>query len=702
MNVALNDVVGSARREYRDLRTAASTGGLRAALVARARALLGVDGLVSLTSHLDDTTNALITTTADLRTESAALRSEIDLHRDRLIDLHAEERATRNAVVGAERLLVSLVDTISRRAADQELRALIEPTTEWVRRAEIDTGPLLSVVTATRNRADLLTRAVDSVRAQVYENWELVIVDDGSTDDTPGRLAEWTATDPRIVAVAGGGGGGNVGAARNAGLAAAQGQFVCYLDDDNIMEPLWLKAVAWSMARNPSTDLFYGARLADREPAPDGTPVELPFLQFEAWDRDRLEAGNFIDLGVVAHRRNLPEANFDERLERLGDWDLVLRLTATTEPLPLPVVAMAYTTDAPDRIGRTIDATASEIAVRAKLLADRPLRVLAYNSLFPLAPETYIAEEMHALAANGAVLAWATENVSPTPMPLAEPLYTGLDEAVAGFEPDILFLFWITFASASLEELSRIGLPFAVRVHSFDYDPVLIEQVRSHPLCVGVWAYPHHADAVGGTHPLVPLIHDRQLFPPEGERTIVLSASAGLPKKDWPTLVGAFAELARQGVDCRIFIGTTYQHEDEPDVVRRLIEASGAPITLSLNVPHGEVVGLLGRTAAVVYTKVPGGPMGMPRSIVEGMYAGTSVIMVDLPEASLTAGPGCRTYETSEDIVRHVTEVLAGGPDIDAERAANRRRAECEFAGQEHAAAFAAALSKALAQWRVR
>ena len=137
-------------------------------------------------------------------------------------------------------------------------------------------------------------------------------------------------------------------------------------------------------------------------------------------------------------------------------------------------------------------------------------------------------------------------------------------------------------------------------------------------------------------------------------------------------------------------------------MVRRLIEASGAPITLSLNVPHGEVVGLLGRTAAVVYTKVPEGPMGMPRSIVEGMYAGTSVIMVDRPEAALTAGPGCRTYETSEDIVRHVTEVLAGGPDIDAERAANRRRAECEFAGQEHAAAFSASLSKALAQWRVR
>jgi glycosyltransferase involved in cell wall biosynthesis len=602
--------------------------------------------------------------------------------------------------MGAERLLVSLIDTVDRRHADHELRARIEPTTEWVRRAEITAGPLVSVVLATRNRAELLSRAVDSVRAQVYTDWELVVVDDGSTDETPRLLAEWSAADPRIVVVTGR--GGNVGAARNAGLSAAHGAYVCYLDDDNHMEPLWLKAVAWAVSRHPAADVFYGARRTDGEPAPDGSPSGSPSIQFDAWDRHRLEAGNFIDLGVIAHRRSLPEAIFDERLERLGDWDLILRLTTSTEAVALPVVALTYTTDAPHRISRTVDGATSEAAVRAKLLASRPLRVLAYNSLFPLVPETYIAEEMHALSDNGIALAWMTEQLTPSPVRLDEPLYTDLDEAVAEFAPDVLFLYWATFASERSDVLTRIGLPFAVRVHSFDFDPTLVERVRSHPLCIGVWTYPHHADVLDGAHPLVPLLNERDAFPPDGDRTIVLSASAGLPKKDWPTLVGAFAELADRGVDCRIIVGTTYLHEDEPQIIQDLIDESGAPVALSVDVPHDEVIGLLGRTAAVVYSKVPGGPMGMPRSIIEGMYAGASVIMPDRPESVLTGGPDCRTYTSAADIVRHVDEILAGGPDIDAERAANRQRAECQFADPAHGATFAAEVAKSLAQWRSR
>jgi glycosyltransferase involved in cell wall biosynthesis len=689
----LRQVVGVAGGELRSLRAAARTGGGRAALVARARSLLGVDDLLARTEALGD--------------ESTAMRAATSALQDEVATVRAEEGVTRTGLQGTQGLLHAGLDMVDRRYAEQELRALVEPTTEWVRRAQLDTGPLLSVVLATRDRAELLTRAVASVQAQAYANWELVVVDDGSTDATPGLLAGLAAEDDRIVVVPHarlGVGTAHarlgVGAARNAGLSAARGEFVCYLDDDNLMQPLWLRAVAWAMARRPDIDLFYGARLTDPEPPDTGPRVGLPFLHFETWDRQRLEVGNFIDLGVVAHRRNLPEAIFDEHLEMLVDWDLVLRLTAHREPLALPVVASLYTTSAPLRLSRTGDRRTSEAAVRAKLLASRPLRVLAYNSLFPLVPETYIAEEMHALADNGSTLAWCTERLSTSPVPLTEPLYTDLDEAVAGFRPDVLFLYWTTFAGERLDVLSRVGLPFGVRVHSFDFDLDAIARVRSHPLCVGVWSYPHHADQAQGTYALVPLLNDREAFPPEEERTIVLSASAGLPKKDWPILVYAFAELARRGVDCRIVVGTTYLHEDEPRTIRQLIDESGAPVTLSVDVPHDEVIALLGRTAAVVYTKVPGGPMGMPRSIVEGMYAGTSVVMPDRPESLLTAGPDCRTYVNSADIVGHVTEILAGGPSVDAERAANRSRARCQFADPVHGATFASELTKALAEWR--
>ena len=333
-------------------------------------------------------------------------------------------------------------------------------------------------------------------------------------------------------------------------------------------------------------------------------------------------------------------------------------------------------------------------------MAQRPLRVLAYNSLFPLVPETYIADEMKGLTDNGAVLAWCTDRWSPSPVTVAEPTYTDLEAAVRAFDPDLLVVYWATFAAQRLDHLAAAGKPFALRVHSFDFDLQDIDRVRAHPLCVGVWAYPHHAHRIDGAHDLVPLLTTGGTFPRPGERTIVLSASAGLPKKDWPLLVAAFAELADKGVDCRIVVGLTDSHEDEPDTVRQLIRDIGASVMLSVDVPHDQMIELLGRTAVVVYSMVAGGPFGMPRSIIEGMYAGTSVILPDRPEAPLVAGPGCRTYQRAGDIVGHCLEILAGGPDIDRERRRNRRFAADNFADPALATMFTAQLARALARWR--
>jgi hypothetical protein len=121
---------------------------------------------------------------------------------------------------------------------------------------------------------------------------------------------------------------------------------------------------------------------------------------------------------------------------------------------------------------------------------------------------------------------------------------------------------------------------------------------------------------------------------------------------------------------------------------------------LSVDVPHDQVLDLLGRTAVVVYSKLPGGPFGMPRSIIEGMYAGTSVIMPDRPESQWTGGPQCRVYRSAPDIVNHVTQILAGGPTVEAERRANREFVERRFADPALGTAFTAELHRALARWR--
>jgi glycosyltransferase involved in cell wall biosynthesis len=93
--------------------------------------------------------------------------------------------------------------------------------------------PLVSVVIPTFNRERYLRDAVASVLAQTYDRWELVIVDDGSTDGTRGYLE--TLGDGRIRPILGPR-GGNPAAPRNLGARTARGAYLAFLDSDD----LWL------------------------------------------------------------------------------------------------------------------------------------------------------------------------------------------------------------------------------------------------------------------------------------------------------------------------------------------------------------------------------------------------------------------------------------------------------------------------------
>lgn len=96
-------------------------------------------------------------------------------------------------------------------------------------------GPFFSVIIPTYNRAALLPRAVASVQAQSYPHWELIIVDDGSTDHTRTLAEAYARQDGRVRYVWQENKGR--GGVRNTGIAQAQGQYLCFLDDDDYYLP---------------------------------------------------------------------------------------------------------------------------------------------------------------------------------------------------------------------------------------------------------------------------------------------------------------------------------------------------------------------------------------------------------------------------------------------------------------------------------
>lgn len=214
----------------------------------------------------------------------------------------------------------------------------------WTGRAPQPEGdaPLVSIVMPVRNRPVLITTAIASVQAQTLGSWELVVVDDGSTDHTPDVVAGMAATDPRIRLVRKEHGG--VSAARNAGLQSSRGRYVAFLDSDNVWRPQFLELATAALDGTGHAVGYAGLAVHQ-----DGRTT---YLAFEG-GYEHLLVVNHIDQNVlVAERTALEEAGgFDQRLRRWVDHDLVLRLARTHDLMLLPFLGADITVD-PDRDDR--------------------------------------------------------------------------------------------------------------------------------------------------------------------------------------------------------------------------------------------------------------------------------------------------------------------------------------------------------------
>jgi glycosyltransferase involved in cell wall biosynthesis len=104
-------------------------------------------------------------------------------------------------------------------------------------------SPLVSVIIPCYNRAHIIGQAVGSVQAQTLQDWEMLIVDDGSADDLAGALAPLMAADARIHLLRHARNRGGP-AARNTGIAAARGRFIAFLDSDDTWMPRKLERQA--------------------------------------------------------------------------------------------------------------------------------------------------------------------------------------------------------------------------------------------------------------------------------------------------------------------------------------------------------------------------------------------------------------------------------------------------------------------------
>jgi glycosyltransferase involved in cell wall biosynthesis len=236
-------------------------------------------------------------------------------------------------------------------------------------------GPEISVVIPTRDRWQFLTtRALASALGQQGVDMEVIVVDDGSIDGTADRLA---ALDDRRLRVVRHEQSGGMAHARNAGIAVAQGEWIAFLDDDDLWSPHKLRTQL-EAAHAVQADFVYSGAIAVDE---RGNVLDTMYLPPAAELEEKLSQVCVIPAGcsnVIARTELIRSLGaFDESFVHIADWDLWIRLASVGKVVVLEDVLVAYLLH--DRNLHVVDDPSPEVdrLVRKHASADPPLRISA-------------------------------------------------------------------------------------------------------------------------------------------------------------------------------------------------------------------------------------------------------------------------------------------------------------------------------------
>jgi len=210
--------------------------------------------------------------------------------------------------------------------------------------------PEVSVIIATYNRGALLQEALDSVLSQTYRDYEVIIADDGSTDDTSERLEKY-ADRVRILKIEH---TGRPSIARNAAIDTASGRLLAFLDSDDLWSPAKLERQVAFLDANPSFVMCYcDATFLSEDGRSLGRQSQREHLR-SGWVLGHLLQGNFIPLPTVVAKKDVVDAaqRFEEWLTISEDWHLWAKVAArgkvglVNEPLcQIRVLSRGITSD---------------------------------------------------------------------------------------------------------------------------------------------------------------------------------------------------------------------------------------------------------------------------------------------------------------------------------------------------------------------
>lgn len=200
-------------------------------------------------------------------------------------------------------------------------------------------APTFSIVVPTYQRASMLEECLASVAAQTFGDFECIVSDDGSTDETPAVVAGWSASDARFrhhrLS-----NGGSPGRTRNLGAEIARAPWIAFLDDDDLWLPEKLQRQHDALRDAPEAVLIFGRMDrfgVETGPWPDPPAARRPDLR-------TLLLGNIVPCSTAVVRASVFRSlgGFDTSLRFAEDYELWMRLARVGALVAMPDILVRY------------------------------------------------------------------------------------------------------------------------------------------------------------------------------------------------------------------------------------------------------------------------------------------------------------------------------------------------------------------------
>jgi glycosyltransferase involved in cell wall biosynthesis len=525
-------------------------------------------------------------------------------------------------------------------------------------------APLISVIMPVFNRPSMVQDALASLQGQTWRKFEVIAVDDGSTDETPEVLRRWAGKVPWLRVLTNETRLG-VPRSRNRALAAATGEIVAYLDSDNLLYRNALASVADAF-ESPDTWSIHTSQLWVLPEG--GLWVRCPNASLPAI----MEKRDTFDLNAFAHRRALFDAlgGFDERLTRFSDWELAIRYSKLVMPRRVPVPTGHYRHGHWPRVTNSNPTGWNDYLVRerhAQVLA-HSLRVLYVVEDYPQVSEAHIVAELRFMQSRGVTIGiWsADEPAVPDPDLMNDDTVTvyrgSLADAIANFRPELLHVH-LTFAfERHIAPMQDSRLPVTLRCHSFDVSADVLSAMQRHRAVRWIYAFPTQESLLPSNRTrvkLVPVCFDPGRYRPsmDKDRRLVFRAGAALPAKDIESFIAVAARCKHHRFV--LFVCKTAGDREHLDRILAENERHGSPAEIHVDRPASEVATWMGRAGIYLHSYEPAKiPFGMPISIAEAMATGAYVLARRSEGGASYLGSSDCLYDTIEDAARLIETTL--------------------------------------------